>query len=306
MTCNDCDYVLNISVMKFSLHILLVFFVLVKAYGQDDLMDIIEEETEEQSIFTVQTFKGTRLINGQSVETRNRGVLDVLISHRFGRLNSGAYELFGLDESNVRLGVDYGISDRLNFGIGRNSFEKTYDSFLKYKLVRQRDGDGQVVPLSVVAFSSVALKTLRSASGQEEPGFNSRLTYTYQLLVARKFSPAFSFQVTPTFVHRNLVTEGQDPNGIIAMGAGGRIKLNKRVSLNAEYYYQLNRAENSLMQNSVAIGFDIETGGHVFQLHFTNSRAMIEKGFITETTGDFFDGDIHFGFNISRTFQLHE
>ena len=292
--------------MKFSLHILLFLFALSNAYGQDDLMDIVEKETGEQSIFTEQTFKGTRLINGQSVETRKRGVLDVLISHRFGRLNTGAYELFGLDESNVRLGVDYGISDRLNFGIGRNSFEKTYDSFLKYKLVRQRDGDGQVIPFSVVAFSSVALKTLRSASGQEERGFNSRLTYTYQLLLGRKFSPAFSFQVTPTFVHRNLVTEGEDPNGIIALGAGGRIKLNKRVSLNAEYYYQLNRAENSLMQNSVAIGFDIETGGHVFQLHFTNSRAMIEKGFITETTGDFFDGDIHFGFNISRTFQLHE
>ena len=292
--------------MKFSLHILLILFAVFSAYGQDDLMDIVEKETGEQSVFTQQTFKGTRLINGHSIETRKRGVLDVLISHRFGRLNTGAYQLFGLDESNVRLGVDYGISDRLNFGIGRNSFEKTYDSFLKYKLVRQRDGAGEVIPLSVVAFSSVALKTLRSLSGQEDPDFNSRLTYTYQLLIGRKFSPAFSFQVTPTLVHRNLVTEGQDPHGIIALGAGGRIKLNKRVSLNAEYYYQLNRAENSLMQNSVAIGFDIETGGHVFQLHFTNSRAMIEKGFFTETTGDFFDGDIHFGFNISRTFQLYE
>jgi len=230
----------------------------------------------------------------------------VLISHRFGRLNTGAYELFGLDESNVRLGVDYGISDRLNFGIGRNSFEKTFDSFLKYKLLRQRDGDARVVPVSVVAFSSVALRTLRSSIGQTEPDFNSRLTYSYQLLVGRKFSPAFSFQVTPTYIHRNLVTEGQDPNGIIALGAGGRIKLNKRISLNGEYYYQFNKAENSPMQNAVAFGFDIETGGHVFQLHFTNSRAMNEKGFITETTGDFFDGDIHFGFNISRTFQLYE
>lgn len=306
MTCDDCDDELNISVMKSPLYILLIFCGLSNGYGQDDLMDIIEDETGEEPFFTEQTFKGTRLINGQSVETRKRGVLDVLISHRFGRLNTGAYELFGLDESNVRLGVDYGISDRLNFGIGRNSFEKTYDSFLKYKLVRQRDGDRQVVPLSVVAFSSVALKTLRSPTGQEDADFNSRLTYTYQLMLGRKFSPAFSFQLTPTFVHRNLVTGGDDPNGILALGAGGRIKLNKRVSLNAEYYYQLNRAENSLMQNSVAIGFDIETGGHVFQLHFTNSRAMIEKGFITETTGDFFDGDIHFGFNISRTFQLYE
>ena len=292
--------------MKFTVHIIFFVFIVSAAYSQDDLMDIVEQETGQDSIFTEQTFKGTRLINGHSVETRKRGVLDVLISHRFGRLNTGAYELFGLDESNVRLGLDYGISDRLNFGIGRNSFEKTFDSFLKYKLLRQRDGEPGVVPVSVVAFSSVALRTLRSATGQAEPDFNSRLTYSYQLLVGRKFSPAFSFQVTPTFIHRNLVTEGQDPHGIIALGAGGRIKLNKRISLNGEYYYQFNRAENSPMQNAVAFGFDIETGGHVFQLHFTNSRAMIEKGFITETTGDFFDGDIHFGFNISRTFQLYE
>lgn len=293
--------------MKFTVHSVILLFTAFGAYGQDDLMEILDKETGQESLYTEQTFKGTRLINGHSVETRKRGVLDALISHRFGRLNTGAYELFGLDESNVRLGVDYGISDRLNFGIGRNSFEKTYDSFLKYKLVRQGDRESGAVPLSIVGFSSVALKTLRSSiSGQDEPDFNSRLTYSYQLLVGRKFSPAFSFQLAPTFIHRNLVTEFEDPHGIVALGAGGRLKLNKRVSLNAEYYYQFNKAENSLMQNAIAVGFDIETGGHVFQLHFTNSRAMIEKGFITETTGDFFDGDIHFGFNISRTFQLYE
>jgi hypothetical protein len=132
------------------------------------------------------------------------------------------------------------------------------------------------------------------------------MAYTHQLIIARKFSSSFSFQISPTLVHRNSVTENEDPNDIYALGAGGRIKLTKRLSLNAEYYYQFNTIEDSPMMNSVAIGFDIETGGHVFQLHFTNSRAMIEKGFITETTGDFFDGDIHFGFNISRTFQLYE
>lgn len=289
--------------MKIFICILICINPVFRAIGQDDLMEMVDKEMDSNSVLTEQTFKGTRLINGHSVETRKRGVLDVIISHRFGRLNTGAYELFGLDESNVRLGLDYGVSDRFNAGVARNSFEKTFDAFLKYKLLWQHDAGGP--PISVVPFVSTALKTLRSG-GPEEPSFNSRLTYCYQLIVGRKFTPAFSFQIAPTLVHRNQIAEGGDPHGIIALGAGGRLKLSKRISLNAEYFYQLNRAENSAMQNAVAIGFDIETGGHVFQLHFTNSRAMIEKGFITETTGDFFDGDIHFGFNISRTFQLHE
>lgn len=285
-----------------------IFISVISCFGvraQDDLMELIDKENAPVSVFTEQTFKGTRLINGHSIETRKKGVLDVIISHRFGRLNSGAYELFGLDESNVRLGVDYGISDRLNAGVGRNSFEKTFDGFLKYKFLRQQNSNGRNVPISVAGFSSIAVKTLRSTVPGEEPTFNSRLSYTYQAIFARKFTSSFSFQLVPTFVHRNEVLESADENSVYAFGAGGRIKLTKRLSFNAEYYYQLNR-DNEAFPNSIAVGFDIETGGHVFQLHFTNSRSMIEKGFITETAGDFFDGDIHFGFNISRTFQLVE
>lgn len=289
--------------MERFLLLIFVVFSINGAIAQEDLMELIDQESDQEIAFTDQTFKGTRLINGHSIETRKKGVLDVIISHRFGRLNSGAYELFGLDESNVRLGVDYGLTDRLNLGIGRNSFEKTFDGFLKYKILRQRAGGA---PLSVAGFSSAALKTLKTGDPAGEPDLNSRLTYSYQLILAKKFSPSFSFQVSPTLVHRNSVIEDQDPNDIFALGAGGRIKLTKRISLNAEYYYQLNASAATPMKNSVAIGFDLETGGHVFQLHFTNSRAMIEKGFITETTGDFFDGDVHFGFNISRTFQLYE
>lgn len=285
-----------------------IFISVISCFGvraQDDLMELIDKENAPVSVFTEQTFKGTRLINGHSIETRKKGVLDVIISHRFGRLNSGAYELFGLDESNVRLGVDYGISDRLNAGVGRNSFEKTFDGFLKYKFLRQQNSNGRNIPISVAGFSSIAVKTLRSTVPGEEPTFNSRLSYTYQAIFARKFTSSFSFQLVPTFVHRNEVLESADENSVYALGAGGRIKLTKRLSFNAEYYYQLNR-DNEAFPNSIAVGFDIETGGHVFQLHFTNSRSMIEKGFITETAGDFFDGDIHFGFNISRTFQLVE
>jgi len=292
--------------MKSFLVIILWMFSMGELFAQENLMDLVDKETKPSEPYTEQTFKGTRLINGHSVETRKKGVLDVIISHRFGRVNSGSYEFFGLDESNVRLGVDYGITDRLNAGVGRNSFEKTYDAFLKYKVLRQENGASGNMPVSVVGLASMAVKTLKTGNPAGEPDFNSRLTYCYQIIIAKKFTPSFSLQVSPTLVHRNAVVAEQDPNDIYALGAGGRIKLTKRISLNAEYYYQFNRIENSLIENSVAIGFDIETGGHVFQLHFTNSRAMIEKGFITETTGNFFDGDIHFGFNISRTFQLHD
>jgi hypothetical protein len=271
--------------------------------AQEDLMNLLDQDSTSRKIYTEATFKGTRLINGHSVETRKEGVLDVLISHRFGRINSGAYEFFGLDESNVRLGLDYGITDRFTVGIGRNSFEKTFDGFLKYKVVRQRSAQNGM-PFSVTAFSSAAIKTLKPAN-DEETDFGSKLSYAYQILVARKFSDSFSFQLMPSLVHNNRVIEGHGYNDVYALGAGGRLKITKSVSLNVEYYYRFNPAPDNTTHNAVAIGFDIESGGHVFQLHFTNSRAMIEKGFINETTGDFFEGDIHFGFNISRVFQLH-
>lgn len=270
--------------------------------AQDDLMDLVTSEIDEQEIvdFTHATFKGSRVINGHSIETRKKGELEFLISHRFGRLNSGAYEFFGLDGANVRLGLEYGLTKHLNIGIGRNSFEKTFDGFLKYKLLRQSSG-ARKMPVSLVWFSSTAIKTLKTSQPEMDDDFNNKLSYTHQLLLARKFSERLSLQVMPTYVHKNLVEFDQE-NDFYAVGIGGRVKLTQRLAVNAEYYYQLEREDSQENYNSLALGLDIETGGHVFQLHVTNSRAMNEKGFITETTGDFFEGDIHFGFNVSRVF----
>ena len=161
--------------MKRFLPLVFVALALNSSIAQDDLLDLIDKESEEESAFTEQTFKGTRLINGHSIETRQKGVLDVIIGHRFGRLNSGAYELFGLDESNVRLGVDFGLTDNMNLGLGRNSFEKTYDGFFKYKFLRQQPGS---VPISVAGFSSIALKTLRTGDPTGEQDASSRLTFS--------------------------------------------------------------------------------------------------------------------------------
>ena len=275
-----------------------------QVFAQDDLLKLLDAEQDKVVRYTEATFKGSRLINGHTIETRKQGTLEFLISHRFGRLNSGAYEFFGLDGANIRLGLEYGLADCLNVGIGRSSFEKTFDGFLKYKVLRQSSG-GCTMPFSVVGFSSMTVKTLKGSTPTDEDDFSSKLTYTHQLLIARKFDSRLSLQVMPTLIHRNVIAEGLQDNDLYALGMGGRYKITNRLSLNAEYYYRFNTPEQDDYYNSLSLGVDIETGGHVFQLHVTNSRAMIEKGFIGETTGDFFNGDIHFGFNVSRVFNVN-
>ncbi|WP_350121961.1 DUF5777 family beta-barrel protein [Imperialibacter sp.] len=269
--------------------------------AQDDLLAGLEAEQADQKTLVDATFKGTRLINGHSIETRKQGVMDFIIAHRFGTIDGGAYELFGLDNALVRIGLEYALTDRLYVGVGRSSFEKTYDGFAKYRLLRQSTGKGSV-PLSATWLSSVALKTLKDPTYDLQ--FTDKLAFTHQLLLARKFNNGLSLQLMPTWVHRNLIGETDLNNDIFALGVGGRIKLSQRVALCAEYYYQFQHL-NENTQNALAIGVDIETGGHVFQLQFTNATSMVPKGFVSETTNNFFKGEIHFGFNVSRTFQLN-
>jgi hypothetical protein len=274
-------------------------------FAQDDLMDLLDKNAKPETNYTTATFKSTRVMNGHSIEHMPPGQLDVRISHRFGRINSGIYEYFGLDQSNVHFGLEYGIFDWLMIGVGRGTYEKTYDGFAKFTILRQSSG-AKVMPVSVSWLSSMAAASLRWTDTTRTNFFSSRLSYVHQILVARKISPSFSVQLAPTYVHRNLVATELDPNDLYAIGAGGRMKLSKRISLNAEYYYMINPKSYMSRQvyDPLSIGFDIETGGHVFQLIFTNSVAMIEKGFIGETTGSWLKGDIHFGFNISRVFTL--
>lgn len=273
----------------------------------DDLMKQLEsevaKETKQDINYATATFKTTRLINGHSSELVGKGVLDVKISHRFGTLNKGLYELFGLDNATMRMGADYGITPYLMVGAGRSTHQKTYDAFVKWRLLRQSSGKRRM-PITLSYVGTIALKTLKWENPDRKNYFTSRLFYTHQFIIARKFSENTSIQLMPTYVHRNLATNLGDPNDILAIGIGGRQKLTKRISLNAEYYYQIPGYKTPGTTNSLAIGFDIETGGHVFQLHFTNSTGMAEKTFISETTGKWEKGDILFGFNISRVFTI--
>ena len=263
--------------------------------AQDDLLGMLESQVPGSKGYAIATFKSTRVINGHSVETRSDGSLEFIIGHRFGTLNSGYNELWGLDFSRVRLGLEYGVTDNLTFGIGRSSFNKTLDVFGKFRMLRQSKSS----PITATLFSSFARNLDRNS---DQDGLE-RNAYTGQLLIARKFNSKFSLQVAPTFMQRNRVATVDDDNFLIAVGIGGRYKLSNRVALVSEYYPQLSDYSDGFF-NAVAFGVDIETGGHVFQLHFTNAIQMNERGFIGETTEDFWDGGIHYGFNIVRVFEL--
>lgn len=277
----------------------------VKAQDTLDLDKMLDEEMDKKkeaaTEFTEATFKSSRIINGHSIENIPGGIMDFRIAHRFGTLNKGAYEFFGLDNASMRMSFDFGVTDRFMFGVGRSTFEKQYDGFIKYKILRQRENGRMPLSFSVVA--SAMLKTLKNADTLKR-NFSDKMYYAFQGIIARKFSSAFSLQLMPTMVHYNIVPKANDPNDLISIGVGGRLKITQRIAINAEYYYQLPEYKLPGTYNSLSVGFDIETGGHVFQLHLTNSTGMTERTFITETAGRWGKGDIHFGFNISRVFQL--
>jgi len=247
----------------------------------------LEANESTDTEFVTATFKGSRLVNGQSVETRHKRELEFIFAHRFGKVNDGIYELFGLDQAYVRIGLEYGITDRFSAGLGRNSVDKTMDAYLRYKGLRQEAGGG--MPMTITAFGNAAVK---ASPKKEDAGYDitlqDRMSYTAQLQIARKFTPSLSLQLIPSFVHKNTVDQLIEKNDQFALGIGGRLKLSRSVSLNSEYYYRFNTPESNPYYNSLGFGIEIETGGHVFQLVLTNTRGLTERAFITETAGNFF------------------
>lgn len=288
--------------MRHLLTILLISLIL-PVYGQDDLLDELNEDIPERTETTIATFKGTRVVNGHSVETKGSGELEFIISHRFGRINTGGYNFWGLDQAFIRIGLEYGVTDKFGVGIGRNTFRKIFDGYLKYKLVSQKTGASSF-PMTVTAFTGIGVQTFPKKEDAPSIEFNDRINYTAQLLIARKFNDRLSLQLSPSVVHYNQPDSLLVDKEQYALGFGGRYKITKSVSLNAEYFYRLDTQEQNLYEDLLAFGIDIETGGHVFQLIFSNTQGMTERTFINESQGDFFKGEIHFGFNITRTFQL--
>lgn len=272
------------------------------AKAQDELEDLLNAMEEPSIEYAKYAFKSTRIINAHSIENVSAGVLDFRILHRFGAVNGGLYELFGLDQANMRMSYDYGITDRLQVGVGRSNIGKQYDGLVKYKILRQSTGAVNM-PISMSWVSGAIISSLRWSNPDRENLFSSRMSYYHQLLIARKFNDKFSLQLSPTMVHRNLVATRTEPNDIYALGVGGRVKLNNRIATTFDYFYVL-PGQLPNQNNSLSLGIDIETGGHVFQLHFTNSRGLNEQQFITGQNGQWGKGDIHFGFNLSRVFTI--
>lgn len=283
---------------RFIVAVTFLLFHVNEAFTQIDLLDELTSEQTEKSN-TLSTFKGTRVVNGHSVEVKPSGALEFIISHRFGALNSGGYNLWGLDFSTIRLGLEYGITDRLSIAVGRNSLDKTYDGYLKYKVLSQQVTG---IPFTVTMQTTAAYRSsyLRQFS---ELSRADAMAYSAQALVARKFK-TFSLQLAPTILHRNTVDQDIAENTLLALGIGGRFKITKSLALHGEYYARFNERNENPNYNPIGIAIDIETGGHVFQLIFTNSLGMTDRIFVAETQGNFWNGDIHFGFNITRTFQL--
>lgn len=277
---------------------------------EDDLLGMLEAEQEPVVNYTFATFKTTRIVSGHSTETNAEGVMQFLIGHRFGRLNAGWRDLFGLDNATIRIGLEYGITDDLNIGFGRSSFTKIYDGYVKYKFLKQKSG-AKKFPFTATALASMSIRSDQWPSPNRNNYITSRFFYTFQLMLSRKFGDWVSLQLTPTVVHRNLVTTAADQNTVFSMGFGSSVKLTGSLRLNMEYFWVIpGQIESTIagekVQNSYSLGLDLETGGHVFQLHFTNSRGMTEKFLASETSGRWLDGDVHFGFNVSRVFTIYD
>jgi hypothetical protein len=263
------------------------------------------EQNEKPTIdYTTATFKTTRIVIGQSIELPPKGNLLFLITHHFGAINTGYENLYGLKQATIRLGLEYGLTSWLGFGAGLNTDKNTWDGFLKFKVLRQSKG-ARKMPITLDLFANTAIYTTKWADATRTNFFSSRITYACQVMIARKFGNSLSLQITPSYIHKNMVPTTADKNDIFTIGAGGRIKLSQRVSVNAEYHYLFKgQVVSTQAYNSFSLGVDIETGGHVFQVFLTNSYGEYEQTFLTDTRGKWSNGDIFLGFNISRMFTV--
>ena len=277
----------------------------VLAQSSDDLLNMVAEKPTKE--YVTATFKTTRLINFHTVEILSKRSLDFRISHRFGDFNSGAYNAWGIDGgANIRLALEYTHGSRLMFGIGRTSGKKIVDGFLKFRLLKQTTKGGGM-PISVTLFSSVYHTFLQNVyidGVNKYQNIPDRLSYCNQIMIGRKFNSRFSFQLTGAMVHFNVVDKITDKNDCFIVGAVTRFKIAKRQAITLEYAHRLNKYTDSKLYDSFGIGYDLETGGHVFQMHFTNSFGLTEDQFYMNTNTSWENWGIRLGFNISRVFSL--
>ncbi|MBA3663582.1 MAG: hypothetical protein H0W61_05155 [Bacteroidetes bacterium] len=269
----------------------------------EDLLNFVNEKPKKE--FTTATFKTTRLVNFHTVEVLGKRSLDFRISHRFGDFNTGPYNAWGTDGgANIRLSLEYCHDGRFMFGIGRTSTNKIVDGFLKLRLLRQTTNNS--VPVSITLFSGI-YQTFERANIDGINKYQAdadRLSYCHQIMIGRKFNSRFSIQLTGAMVHFNLVENISDKNDCYIVGVVTRFKFAKRQAITLEYGYRINQYSTDKYYDSFGIGYDLETGGHVFQLHLTNSFGLTENQYLMYTNKTWQNWGVRLGFNISRVFSL--
>ena len=288
--------------MKKLLFLLLILVPFIRIYAQDtNISEPIQIQEQEETTLVKNTFKSAMLVNAHTIKNPRKNQLLFIMSHRFGYVNSGFSDLFGLDNATTRFGFEYGLTGKLSLGIGRSNYKRNYDFFGKYVLLQQITG-ADSNPISISVIGSTNISSAKWPNDQREYLFAHRMSYSAQLLFARKFNNSLSLQLMPTYIHRNLVPNTIDQNDVLVMGAGGRIKVSKLVALTGEYFYLLPGETAKNFINPLSVGVDLETSGHVFQLFFTNAASVYEAAYVAETTDRWLDGNFRFGFNITRTF----
>lgn len=279
-------------------------------FAQEDLLKLASGDSVSHSK-VIATFKSTRIINAQSNETVKKRTLDFRVAHRFGNVakytegKSAAHSLYGLDaSSDIRIAFEYGITDRLMVGISRSKVKENLEGLAKFRILEQTTDNN--IPLAVTVFANAAFTPVKD-NAKIYDKTTRRLAYCGQIILARKFSNRFSFELVPSIVHRNYVFDPDDENDFFSLGAGARIKITHRFALVADYFYNFSQYridKDETYFNPFSGGIEIETGGHVFTIMFSNPAALIETEFLPYTTDGWSEGGFKFSFNISRNFNL--
>lgn len=296
--------------MKYLLLAGLVFTMprMLTAQNADSLLSKLDSGAKTET--TLPAFKSTRVILSQSTETKNKHDLDFIITHRFGDIGGefgGSRTLYGLDvASDLFIGFDYGITDRFTIGIGRSRKNELYNGFLKYKFLQQKTTG---TPVSIIGLVQSGWITRRPINSNEFPKYGNRFSNLFQVIISRRFTPGFSLEILPTYFNRSRVEDFADKNDLFTLGFAGRLKMTKRLSLIADYQLINGLGRPSTIggvryYNPLAVGLEIETGGHVFSLNFMNAENILENNYLVNTQKSWTKGGVRFGFTISRNFTL--
>jgi len=254
---------------------------------------------EEQDKPVKNIFQGNRFINLQSTNVASKNELQLLIQHRFGDISGGFYELFGLDDSQSRIGFEYGLTKNFTIGIGRSSYLKTFDSFLKYRILTQTES----FPITLTATVSGSVPTKHDYFPDEHNSFSKKASGNMQFHTSKSFK-YFGLQISPGFIDTGYILEENDSYSFFTLGFGGSAKLSKKISFNVEYLYRFK--DKIVYVNPLSVSVDIKAGGHLFQLIVTNTQQMFDQAIISNPIGNWAKGSLFLGFNLIRGFNFKQ